>query len=399
MNILPLSCLLAVAWALPNPVNGGSGQIDENNPSTGNPKIPPTSISFPAVAEDPFPSGIPNMPDGCDGQNPSDDCFSAMKKSKNYIWFDKNSGCSQEQKDQIKTAVWDATTLATYASAFPQTSETRGQFSGAFWMGPDWPAYQSRISGNFGRIGKWKTSEQSEYITVSCTDTKKQCGRRVGDNKSVGGYAWTYSGWRAYYYYITLCPPFFTIDSLNHKMDDVRDALQRGDTRYATDMNWLRTTAQYFLHEMMHLRIANGKSEPHIGDQFIDAVAVYGAPLVHKLAQRKPRDDGGANMASINADSYAILANSLWWWDTTGYFPDIPAKTTDESRHNGSDAIVQLFVDLYKGVDPSTLPIATWDEIYAPQIQLYAGEEGDSNSVPTTTVYVTPVPAGPTQAV
>lgn len=389
MKLLPLLSLLGVVGALPSPVTVVSAPVDENDPSSGDPKTPPTSIAFPQAAENPFPSGIPDMPDVCDGQNPSDDCFNAMKQKNNYIWFDNESGCSDEYKAQITTAVWDASTLANYASAFPNFTANRGQVSGVFWMGSDWAKYQSRISENFGRAGKWKLSDQSEYITVSCTDTQNRCNEDHGD-LAVGGYAWTYSGWLYYYHHITLCKPFFTLESLNDKIDDVENALRSGNTRYATDMTWLRTTGQYFLHEMMHLRVTDGGEEPHIGDQIVGRIAAYGPKPVHGLAKQ----DGGL-VSTVNADSYALLANSLWWWDTTGYFPGIPKKTTEES---GDSKIFQMFVNLYDGVNPATLSKANWDEIYAPQVQLYTAPDTDSGDVPTSTVFVTPIPAGPTVA-
>jgi hypothetical protein len=37
-------------------------------------------------------------------------------------------------------------------------------------------------------------------------------------------------------------------------------------------MTWLRTTGQFFLHEMMHTRIADGGVEPHIIDEYVVAI-------------------------------------------------------------------------------------------------------------------------------
>lgn len=58
------------------------------------------------MAEDPFPDGLPTQPDVCDGQNPSEDCFKAMADQGGYLWFDKDSQCSDTQKGQLKTALW-----------------------------------------------------------------------------------------------------------------------------------------------------------------------------------------------------------------------------------------------------------------------------------------------------
>ena len=316
----------AVVTAIPNPQAAAPSGLDINNPSDSDPTSPPSSISFPTGApENPYPSGIPTQPDQCDGQNPSDDCFNTMAGSGGYLWFDKDSECSPDQKSQLETAVWDATTLAFYSSNFPNNGAgTRGQASGIFYMGPDFASQQNRIAGNLKRVWQFKTPETSskEYITVSCKDTKNICGKKIG-GKGVGGYAWTYSGWFYYYHYITLCPPFFTIDSLSTKINTVEQDLASGSTKMAKDMTWLSSTGQFFLHEMMHTRIANGSEEPHIIDEYVapipagekpgtNDIKAYGPRLVNSLAKRSLNQGGGATRASTNADSYAMLANAAW---------------------------------------------------------------------------------------
>jgi hypothetical protein len=160
----------------------------------------------------------------------------------------------------------------------------------------------------------------------------------------------------------------------------VEAELATGVTTMARDMTWLMTSGQFFLHEIMHTRIANGKDEPHIIDEWVvrpdgnsakgDHVA-YGAKWVHKLAQFKLNQGGGAKRASTNADSYAMLANSAWsvnkclafqrdanvvprWWDTTSYFPQAPDKPIDTSSNNGVDLIFPQIV-FPNGTDPSTV--------------------------------------------
>jgi hypothetical protein len=67
---------------------------------------------------------------------------------------------------------------------------------------------------------------------------------------------------------------------------------------------------------------------------------------VHKLARLNLNQGGGATRASTNTDSYAWLANSKYWYDLTGYFPQPPnwknMEATDsysqddwEKEHNG----------------------------------------------------------------
>lgn len=97
----------------------------------------------------------------------------------------------------------------------------------------------------------FKTNKKFDII-ISCKDTQNKCDMKV-DGKSVGGYAWTYKGWFGTYQYITLCPPFFTLDTLEEKITFVEDALQRGELKYAEGAEWQKNSGQYFLHEMMHL--------------------------------------------------------------------------------------------------------------------------------------------------
>jgi hypothetical protein len=169
-----------------------------------------------------------------------------------YIWFGRDSDCTNDQKGTVDQAVWDAFTLSHYAATkFAGSADTHVSQSAGFYMGPDWAQYENRISGNFRRASEFKTDKTSKstyvppvaylhetvkhshellerlnynhrvydsnfftrYITVSCRDTKNWCGR-VEEGKGVGGYAWTTSGWFAYYHYITLCPLFFTADGL-----------------------------------------------------------------------------------------------------------------------------------------------------------------------------------------
>ena len=218
----------------------------------------------------------------------------------------------------METALWDATTLALYSSSFPNVGTgTRGQASGMFYMGADFASQQKRISGNLKRVSEFKSSTTSSktYITLSCADPKKICGK-VYQGNAIGGYTETVNGWFGYYHYITFCPPFFTIDTLSDKINDIEQDLAGGNTNTASDMTWLRTTGQYFLHELMHTRVADGGVEPHINDEYLvpadgsqpdDRRRAYGPRLVQFLARKS-----GASRSSTNADSYALLANAAW---------------------------------------------------------------------------------------
>ena len=261
--------LAALATPLFNPP---TTQIIPDDPSQADPPTPPKTLSAPPKAPNPYPFGIPTHPESCDGQNPSRKCFNDLDAQVansttgtslggGYIYFDKNSGCSEDQKGVLTTASWDASTLASYASNFPTSAH--GIAAAKYYMGPDWQSQTGRLTGNFQRAAAFQTTGSSrQYITVSCTDTKGYCPRTI-DSKGVGGYAWSYTGWFGYeYYYITLCPIFFGLDDLNDRFADVENDISNGRTNTASDMAWLKSTGQFFLHEMMHLNLVSGK-EPH----------------------------------------------------------------------------------------------------------------------------------------
>ncbi|KAJ5911341.1 uncharacterized protein N7473_000644 [Penicillium subrubescens] len=79
-----------------------------------------------------------------------------------------------------------------------------------------------------------------------------------------------------------------------------------------------------------------------------------------------------------NADSYAILANCAWWWDTTGYFPGEPGKPGPSSAED--DFPISLWVDLGSTTSPSKADFA---KLFS------ADEEGFDSSTTTTTTHTT----------
>jgi hypothetical protein len=370
--------LYALAAATPMPQTGSSDSIGSDDPSATDPTTPPKSITFP-VARTPSLAPINTQPSQCDAQNPSQDCFNAL--SGGYLWFAQDSQCDDGQKAQLETAVWDATTLASYSSLFPNAGDkNHGLGAARFYLGPDYAQFQSRIGGNLNRVSLFENDNANsrEYITVSCQDTKNQCGRLI-DRKAVGGYGWSAQGWLGYWYhYITLCPPFFSLETLDTKLNDVEQELANGVTRMAKDMTWLRTTGQFLLHEMMHTRLADGGVEPHINDEYVNPGGLgpraYGPKLVNRLAARPLNLGGGATRSSTNADSYAILVNAIWWWDTTGYFPGIPA-TPDLADDLESDKyLISLHLDLNNVTDAAA---ADFNSLYSADLQTFADPAND----------------------
>ncbi|KAL9619882.1 MAG: hypothetical protein Q9160_005529 [Pyrenula sp. 1 TL-2023] len=325
-----------------------------------------------------------------------------MSASGGYLYFDKDSECTDNKKSALETAVWDATTLASYASTFPNAGEvSRGRASGIFYMGPDFASQQNRTSGNLKRAAEFKTDKTSakEYITISCKDTKDLCDKVI-DGKAVGGYAWTYSGYLYYYYYITLCPTFFTLETLDTKINDVEQDLAKGDTKMAKDMEWLRTTGQFFLHEMMHTRIADGGTEPHIIDEYVapvpkDEVAgknepkAYGPHLVHSLAKRPLTRGGGATRASTNADSYAM------WWDTTGYFPGEPGKeslSTTQDDFGAANFPISIHLGLDNDTNPSTADLT---RLFTDEMNAFGNGPPDPDDIDTSSSATPPEATSP----
>ena len=227
-----------------------------------------------------------------------------------YLWYDKNSQCNADQKGAIFTALWDATTLASYTSQFPNAGESNHALGAAiFYIGPDYAQFQSRIAGNLKRVAQFKLSgSDKEYITISCQDTQNKCGA-AAVGKAVGGYGWSAPGWFAWYHYITLCPPFFTVDTLDTKTNEFEHQMANGYTSLAKDIRWLKTSGQYFLHEMMHTRLATAGVEPEIIDELVtdtSTVRAYGAKAVHALASLPITEGGGATRATPNAGAACL---------------------------------------------------------------------------------------------
>lgn len=296
------------------------------------------SISFPKKAENAYPNGVPTMSASCDDSCPEQTCFRGLTVDGGHLNFDPDGKCDAQQMEQVETAFLDAITLAFHSMYFPNVGTAdHGLISGRIWMGPDFIKFSSRISGNLKRVYEFKTSKTStrEYITISCNDPEKMCGKS-SQRKAVGGYAKTVSDWSGHYHFISLCQPFFSLDSLDTKLKQIQKDLQSGVAKQAEDMSWLQTTGQVFLHEMMHLSIANGADEPHITDEWYECnpgskpkagkKQAYGPLHVYRLAQLAPDAGGGAGRASTNADSYAMLANAIYWWEKTTIFPGLPGE-------------------------------------------------------------------------
>ena len=88
---------------------------------------------------------------------------------------------------------------------------------------------------------------------------------------------------------------------------------------------------------------------------------------------------GGATRSSTNADSYAMLANCLYWWGTTGYFPGLSPKANDVDDLDDGNFPISLYVDLDDNADPST---ADWNGLYNAQLAGFGNDAPGSDPAP-----------------
>lgn len=157
------------------------------------------------------------------------------------------------------------------------------------------------------------------------------------EGKQVGGYAWDidWAFWTCGH--VNMCDSYYTLTDISGKMEDLNRYVRDGNTHRLQDMRYYQTYGQFLTHEMMHLR-STYNPEPSIIDaylgggtgQFDNDVRAYGPKRVHQLAQGDASgskdQSGGGKVSTINADSYALLINSMFWWDVTQYFPGVPRK-------------------------------------------------------------------------
>ncbi|KAH9882337.1 hypothetical protein J1614_000573 [Plenodomus biglobosus] len=306
--------------------------VDPDNPEASDPKTPPKKLNRLPRPDDIFKDGFKSAPSSCtDWMKPSFKCVQDLQAqpggislfSGGEIKWDNDHRCDQTQQGMFQTAAWDAHSLAFNADDEPDGHNAKHVALWKTWIGPDFSAQQKRIADNLKRASSFPIKKTFDII-LSCKDTKNYCAIQK-DGKSVGGYAWTYSGWFGYYYYITMCAPFFQTDDLMGKIDLIEKEMAEGNPQKAQEAVWQKNTGQMFLHEMMHL---DSVGNPHIIDEHVDPNDAqnwaYGPSRVHLLARRALNQGGGASRASTNADSYAWLANSKYFYDLTGYFPRPP---------------------------------------------------------------------------
>lgn len=289
-----------------------------------------------AMTYTPLTYDIPTWPAVCNGSQPSDECVHTLEDWRGaHIFYASDHGCSREQQDKIKLGFEGAQNMLRYAAPWPRDGTSRDIVSAEYWMGADWANQEDRIKGNLQRASSFINNEEWKgyYIYLSCNDPKHYCGTVDYDHgKEVGGYAWNQfhvAWWTSLH--INMCGGYYTVTDFAGKMADLNWWRQRGDIGQIQLMDNYKTYGQYMLHEMMHL-YSTWKGDSEIIDQKLPGVPgylAYASSRVYKLAHGRPgtTDVGyGASSSSLNADSYAMLVNSIFWWDVTGLFPEANGK-------------------------------------------------------------------------
>jgi hypothetical protein len=355
--------------------------IDTHDPNTADPTTVPSGdfTLSEARTPEPFVNGIPTLPDVCDSYNLTEDCFNTLDNDESgaYLYLDKGHGgstlsfwntCCNENTDIIakvalmmlrtsssevsrmlfpicvktvtdtRAGFWDAQDLLRYAARWSVERSSRDIVSADYWIGPNWRDYASRIKGNLGRASDFVNNKDNKksYITITCQDPKGYCKRAQIERKSIGGYAWNIDWTFWTYGHINMCDPYYTMTDISGKMDDLNGWRKEGATDKLQDMRYYQTYGQVMAHEMMHLR-STWNPEPKIIDaylwggtgEFQNDVRAYGPKRVHQLAKGDASgsaDQSGGKVSTINADSYAMLINSIFWWDVTQYFPGVPGR-------------------------------------------------------------------------
>ena len=133
-----------------------------------------------------------------------------------------------------------------------------------------------------------------------------------------------------------MCDPYYSLTDISGKIEDLNGYRKEKATEKLQDMRYYQTYGQFLAHEMMHLR-STYNPEPKIVDSYLwggtgnfkNDVRAYGPKRVHQLARGDASgsaDQSGGKVSSVNADSYALLINSIFWWDVTQYFPGVPGR-------------------------------------------------------------------------
>ncbi|KAL8897838.1 MAG: hypothetical protein Q9207_006999 [Kuettlingeria erythrocarpa] len=266
-----------------------------------------------------------------------------LEIARQKIIFDPEFPCQDETA--VLQACVDSVVLANNAATAVRHYPGRGTMY--YYIGPDSASYEDTISNNYQRVGAF-LGPNNLKIHVSC---KAQGHLRpgLGYDKAVGASAYSETSPDGVVrHHIILSDVFFRTSALGMLVkefrDDIRSRRQSPTMMAQRERNaeWVKTQAFIFLHEMMHLDIANGGGvEKHITDESTKQggryLKAYGAKLVHTLANSPKERGGGATRASTNAESYAFLASAIWFEQNTGVFPGVPCTGEDFRRYSNPE--------------------------------------------------------------
>ena len=290
--------------------------------------------------------------------------------------------------------LWDAQDLLKYSSRWSVERSSRDIVSADYYIGSNWREYESRLKGNLGRASGFVNSKDNKksYITITCQDPKGYCKRGRIEGKAVGGYAWDVDWTFWTYGHINMCDGYYTLPDVSGKIDELNGYRRDKATDKLQDMRYYQTMGQFLGHEMMHLR-STYNPEPKIIDVYFNGggnVRAYGPKMVHKLAKGDASgstDSSGGAVSTINADSYAILINSIFWWDVTQYFPGVPGRK-EGSPPPGLPPPLVVFPSVSLG-NSTDISIESIDDQMAQAIDSYMVDDdattedpGDDSDVP-----------------
>lgn len=315
--------------------------------------------------------------------------------------IDCQKGCSDFKKSTIVTGMLHSSHL-TFCFADDRTalenardmldgikdwsgSKTRDSYSLQYWIGNDWRSFEDRMRDNIYHASNFTISNDyhNYMLMLSCYDPNDICQKYNSARKQAGGFAWTTGFYIWKLGHITFCDPFFSLQDESGKREELQDGYRR-DPDYLKDMSNYNTLGQFFIHELFHLE-STWTGHPNITDQELDigstrTIRAYGPVNCRKLAKQQPgtgdTTNRGATVTTVNADSYAMFINAVYWWQNTGEFPHAPNLPPDASS---PPLMIMPHLDLSEGDVSDESLEAQLEEVFKDYL---AAEDVSDQSIP-----------------
>ncbi|RVD88967.1 uncharacterized protein DFL_003130 [Arthrobotrys flagrans] len=256
-------------------------------------------------------------------------------------------------------AFYNAQLLARFALKF-FNDEKKYEAVGKRWIGraAEFDNHLDDMKKDFTRVTEIKETEGgfSDYIVLTCNDPYRRCNKapEYGNEGKTICYvvhesSWYGTGWWDKPF-INCCAPFFASESLADRWKENKDKPEAD-----LNMNLLRSTADLFLHEMMHTKVIS-QDRPKVVDHIFKDVTsrgyfrIYGPKFTEKAARLTYKEDsnGGEPLDKPpqNADSLAHFAYAMFWYDKTKRMmwgeKQRGGNLADEPRLSESDDIFDL---------------------------------------------------------